>query len=72
MLTKLDQRGYAVHEAPGEYRTDEIDPDTCSTARQCRFSPAAIEMPNMRAIRRQGRGVRQDGQSAGRSCNAAD
>ncbi|MEI8242476.1 MAG: four helix bundle protein [bacterium] len=28
MLTKLGQRGYAVHEAPGEYRTEEIDPDT--------------------------------------------
>ena len=28
MLTKLGQRGYAVCEEPGEYRTEEIDPDT--------------------------------------------
>ena len=28
MLTKLGQRGYAVHEDHGEYRTGEIDPDT--------------------------------------------
>jgi hypothetical protein len=32
MLTKLGQRGYAVHDVPGEYRTKEIeiDPDTDS------------------------------------------
>ena len=28
MLTKLGQRGYAVHEATQEYRTMQIDPDT--------------------------------------------
>jgi four helix bundle protein len=28
MLTKLGQRGYAVHEESGEYRTAEINPDT--------------------------------------------
>ena len=28
MLTKLGQRGYAVHEAAGDYRTNPIDPDT--------------------------------------------
>ena len=28
MLTKLGQRGYAVHEEPGVYRTERIDPDT--------------------------------------------
>jgi hypothetical protein len=27
---KLGQRGYAVGEEPGEYRTAEIDPDTDS------------------------------------------
>ena len=27
MLTKLGQRGYVVHEEPGEYRTDRNDPD---------------------------------------------
>jgi len=28
MITKLGQRGYAVHDDHGEYRTGEIDPDT--------------------------------------------
>ena len=28
MLTKLGQRGYAIHEEPGEYRTGQINPDT--------------------------------------------
>jgi four helix bundle protein len=28
MLTKLGQRGYAVHEETEEYRTSQIDPDT--------------------------------------------
>jgi len=28
MLTKLGQRGYAVHEEPGVYRTERVDPDT--------------------------------------------
>ncbi len=28
MLTKLGQRGYAVHEETEEYRTNQIDPDT--------------------------------------------
>ena len=28
MLTKLGQRGPAVHEEPGEYRTGRINPDT--------------------------------------------
>ena len=28
MLTKLGQRGYAVHEVAEEYRTNQIDPDT--------------------------------------------
>jgi four helix bundle protein len=28
MLTKLGQRGYAVHEESGEYRTNHVDPDT--------------------------------------------
>ncbi len=28
MLTKLGQRGYAVHEETEEYRTKQIDPDT--------------------------------------------
>jgi len=28
MLTKLGQRGYAVHEAAGDYRINPIDPDT--------------------------------------------
>ena len=28
MLTKLGQRGYAVHEESAEYGTSEIDPDT--------------------------------------------
>ena len=27
-MTKLGQRGYAVHGEPGEYRTGRIDPDT--------------------------------------------
>ena len=27
MLTKLGQRGYSVHEEPGEYRPGKIDPD---------------------------------------------
>lgn len=30
MLTKLGQRGYAVHEAAGDYRINRIDPDTDS------------------------------------------
>ena len=30
MLTKLGQRGYAVQEESGEYRTERIDPDTDS------------------------------------------
>jgi hypothetical protein len=28
MLTKLGQRGYAVHEETQAYRTNQIDPDT--------------------------------------------
>jgi hypothetical protein len=28
MLTKLGQRGYAVHEESEAYRTSRIDPDT--------------------------------------------
>jgi hypothetical protein len=28
MLTKLGQRGYAVHGGSAEYRTERIDPDT--------------------------------------------
>ena len=28
MLTKLGQRGYAVHERPGEYRSDGNDSDS--------------------------------------------
>jgi hypothetical protein len=28
MLTKLGQRGYAIHEEPGEYRAGRIDSDT--------------------------------------------
>jgi hypothetical protein len=28
MLTKLGQRGYAVHDGSVEYRTERIDPDT--------------------------------------------
>jgi len=27
MLTKLGQRGYAIHEETEEYRTNQIDPD---------------------------------------------
>jgi four helix bundle protein len=30
MLTKLGQRGYAVHDEPGEYRAEGIDADTDS------------------------------------------
>ena len=32
MLTKLGQRGYAVHEEPTVYRADQIDPDTDTDA----------------------------------------
>jgi hypothetical protein len=32
MLTKLGQRGYAVHEEPTVYRADQIDPDTGTDA----------------------------------------
>jgi len=28
MLTKLGQRGYAIHEEPGEYREDRNDTDS--------------------------------------------
>jgi hypothetical protein len=29
------QRGYAVHEAPGKYRTAEIDPDSDTDPERC-------------------------------------